>query len=524
MEPYYNNNYGGYPFGYPPQQYGYNNSMNNPVIGTGTGTNELVSSPFSPFMNIPKMPDLPKSQLEEVYISPDGVLHGASGEGPLEYISLERQLNMIGYQNPQPQFQQPYMNPYMNQNYGNMNTNPMNYGYQNPQPQFQQQMTQNTECANPYLQHLQNNNYQPVQQQTVQTGSTNEYVPYSNMQTQPHIQQQSGYYPPQPNGYGYYPNQQPGYNIGGYGYNGYGYQTTFDYQYSLVVAAEEYGHHLPGFDPFDCLRDVILTDEEKKLSQINTPVGYYYNGSPIYSHEQQMEHNKIYEETRENVINFWTQLSIAAHRGTGETNVDEQEIRSHFDQRMWEPAHRPITTLTPDELEMQNQYTRVYQTQTIHNMFNKMEYYYDYLDQKRAEGYAKIKASHDKILGVKEEDMNLRTYLSNAGSLYVDTITRDYRKMQHDGTIRYARSGYKNMMAKPGAGQMNRALIDEDYVPLEKRLKEQYVMSKLKPKTIRLNENGEMTILPPPKRPDPSTDEHRAMFLQNAMREYTPHD
>lgn len=518
MDQYYN--YGGYPNGYPPQPYAYNNN-----VGMMNNYGEAMASPYSPFMNppIPPMPNLPESQLENVYVSADGVVHGAT-EGPIQYTSVAKQLAGSGYMN-QPMMD-PYANPYqppappVNPYQPQMQPQagyyqqqpPMNPAYQQQQPVAPQ--PQNDAGYNPFSQYN-------VQQQQVQMNPYQPPAPPMNPY-QHQMQQQNGYYQQPPIN----PYQPQNINIGGYGYNNpYYAQNTFDYQYRMMLNNEEYGGYvIPGFDPFECLKDAVFTDEEKSLINAHTPIGYGYNGAPMYTREQQMEYNRIYEDAREKVVDFWTQLSVAAHRGSGEENIDEMEIRSHYDPTMWvQPQPKNITSYTADELELQREYTKVYQTQIVHNIYNSLPKQYEYIDRKRAEGYARIKESHDKILGIRPgDDIDLKTYLSKAGSLYVDAITRDVRRLAHDGSIKYARSHYKNMFAKPGAGPLDPAFIDEDYVPMEKRLKEEYIMSKLKPKTIQLNENGEISIKPMPTRSTRSPDEDRALFLKSAMRGQGP--
>ena len=343
------------------------------------------------------------------------------------------------------------------------------------------------------------NGYNPF----AQYGATNQQPP----------QQQFGGYMNQP---GYY--QQPFMGIP-FGYSGY-YVNSYEMQYQAFINDQLYSSHFVGFDPFDCLKDAVLTDEEKRLSAIHTPKGYNYNGAPYYDNTQITEYNKIYKKTKDAVVDFWTRLSMAAHNACGD-DITWEEVHAYYDpdERMKNNAYaNPVKNyydMSKEELEYMNKMSQVDQTAILARKFEMADYYQQMIEQKRAEGYAKIKQSHDQILGLTPENMTLKNYMDNAGLLLADIKMREQRMIMKDGTNKYNRDNYKNMVSN-GNNINNQPISifsDDSYVPLESRIKEKYLTSKAN----SLANLGGYTPSPPPF-VDPQTAANRQAFIEYSLR------
>lgn len=383
----------------------------------------------------------------------------------------------------------PFIQPYMEQQNTMYVTDP---GYAQPAPP-------SYTGGNPYI-----TQQQPVQNQNMQIGGFNPFL--NNQQMAP----QQPMYNPQPQPYA--PNPYYGYSP--YGASAYNYNN----QFNNVVEQSLYGNNIPTFDPFDCLRDAVLSDTEKQRAKLNTPVGYGYNGAPIYNSEQLKYQRDMEEKAKNEVVNFWIKLSKAAHHND---NVTDEEIENHYNPKMNMEAQQPrYTSMTTEELMYEQEKAQVDNTAVIHQMFERADYVNACLAQQVSEGYRKIKESHDRILGIDKENMNLKNYLANAGALYVDAISRQQKNMAKDGTLRYSRSAYGSMFSNnnasaPTASDYEAAFANDEYIPLEARIKEKYVKAKSK---MMILPDGSLAPNTPPPSVDPEIQEARDNFLKEAMK------
>ncbi len=356
---------------------------------------------------------------------------------------------------------------------------------------------------------------QPVQQQA----AFNPYASYPIPQTQ------------QPQGYGYdpfaYMMNPPGgmmpYGGYGYGYNGMnpylGYQQNM--QYNAALNGLLYNENIPGDDVFDALKDVILSDREKSQSFMNTPIAYGYNGAPLFSNEQLIAQKQEQERLMEMSIQFCSRLSAAAHTATDDKPMTMEEARQFYDPKLQKGANpyqqQPnYNQMTRDQIEWANQENVVTSTNIFMVQFDNVEYFENLRWQRIGEGYAKIKESHDKLLGINEGD-GLKEYLANAGLLYADALSREARLMQKDGTLKYRKGTYTNALAKANPDAVNQMPIsmftNDDYIPLEQRIKERYIAAKSR---LIPNRDGTFSPSTPPPPVSKEVAEAREAFLIKA--------
>lgn len=468
---YYNGATGEYPYGYSPQM---NNVYQNNNMVPQQRMDELYNSPYSPFIRPEQYQQQPQYQ--------QPMNQNCGYKQPVQYYFPQ---NYQPQPAPVPQYQQP------------------------PQPQYQPQ----TQMPQPYAQ----------QQQDMGNGLYSGYQPQPTPQPQPVMNQ--GY------GYGY---QQPYYSQAQFNPNcGYSYQEqqsaysammkiNTEYEYIIKDCAYQYATlvQIPGFDPFDGIREAVLTDEEKEFRKMSTIQHYDFYGRPTYSPEQQSYLQKAQwqaqQENINNQVNLYMRLSETAHRLNGE-EFDEEKIREFYDprirqekmQKAYAEEQKKIREyqFSPEGMEQMQQQARYSETLAVANAINNMERARPIIADMAMKGYQKIKESHDAALGfthIPPEERHLRDYLDHAGALYVEAIGRAYALKKHDKNTYYARSKYKEQFGPAGSYPggptdpwMNQ-FADDDYVMYDDRKKEAMVEQLLgKPKYIQLGADGTINVTCP---------------------------
>lgn len=464
--------YGGYPNGYPPQNYN-NNQWQQPVY------QQAYDSQYSPFINPTTM--VPPQQ--PVYQQ----MPGPGYPSPQNISPAQQQLSGSPYAvNGQPMPQVTGFNPYEGY-YVQPSMNP-NLPMQPPPPPY---------APNPFV--------------------------YSNgnpaLAGGP-IQYPQGYgYNGYTSSYGANPALSGGFNQYSYGYTDP--WKVHDQQFNTMLNEISYGGAVPDFDPFIALRDVILTDDEREISMSRRPLGYGYNGVPLYSNEQIEYQRRYEEESRTFVTNFWISLAKAAHTGSGD-NITSEEV-----EKIYRYNPQPVNVvpqymeMNRDQMEFAQRLAKVDEMQSLAKCFAQYDQIQTMLGQRIEEGCKKIKESHDKILGFEPgQEVSLKDYMSNAGLLYVDAMVRETNQLRKDGTLRYTSDRYKGLIYG-GNGPIQKtydtALNNDDYVPLESRIKEQYVRAKTKVNIIR-NQDGSLSVGTKPPSVDPEIQMARDSFIEAATR------
>lgn len=371
-----------------------------------------------------------------------------------------------------------------------------------------------------YVQQQQAQGYvaQPIQQPQQNSGGFNPYQDYGIQPRQPQTQVYSS-------DFGYYMNPPGAYQTNTYGYGGYsyGYNGSNPYlqyqqqaQYNSALSEQLYSESISVFDPMEYLVNVILTSEEQQLSRMNTPSGYGYNGTPWFTNEQIAMQNAEKQKQMELSIQFCARLSKIAHAATGQP-ITDKDARALYDPKMHvNPYQQSVHQMTQDDIYLLNEENMVKATEISFMQSLSYEYNEQLRLQKVAEGYAKIKESHDRVLGLKEGEKDLKNYLANAGVLYVDAIARESKYMRKDGTLKYQKGSYVNALLKANPQAANQLPIsmftNDDYIPIEQRIKERYIAAKSK---LIPNRDGSWSPPPPPP-VSKEVEEQRNAFLRAA--------
>lgn len=510
MNDFMNKPYGGYPNGYSSQNMQLENNMYH--LGDGAYMNmnyvpqEALNSPYSPFIEIEQADayrikpgvHYPDGPLKDV-INPDGSVNYGYVEQPSQqntYYQVNQSTGQVYGQNQTSPQQQGGFNPYAelppSPYYQTYPQNPA-YGYPQPAPEPQGYFKA-------YPQNIPN-----FKISAGSGGMYNNAQPQMNTNPYLQFQQQSGY-----------GNQANIYGFGGYGYNNGQYQRNMNLAYQEMIYENLYSFDIPGIDPIESLRGT-LTPEERRLAELHTPAGYAYNGSPYYNKEQQIAYNEAMAKAKEIVIDFNAKLMRAAYNGSG-TPINKEDARHLVDPDYLAsqlPQPKSYQNMTEKELQWADRMQKVEYTWTLANKFAAAEAFEPIRKQKMAEGYAKIKESHDKIIGLTPETMDLKNYMANAGLLLVDAVTREQKRLMKDGRNKYDRNHYQSLLPRNNFDSRPLSMFtDDDYIPIERRIKDNYIRSKIK---MMHNPDGTISPTPPPS-VDPETEKSRQDFLNSALR------
>lgn len=352
-----------------------------------------------------------------------------------------------------------------------------------------------------------------IPQSMQQNGYYNPYIQYN---TAPPLQQNMMH------------NTAPGYNMNpalAYmqtGYNPY-YNNPWNNQYyqqqqiEMEIEAEMYGNACSTVDPFECVRDSILTEEEKERRRKNINQYQYYNyygnlqnGNP---YDRNQIRNEEFEKARQFYIDFFTTLSMMAHNYCGD-KVDEEELRRRYDPVKQAPQQDNYYSLTPEQKEVYQDYQVVERAALIPLKVMQYDMREAQLNERRALAYKKIKESHDKLLGIKEgEKITLEKYLANAGVLVSEAMMYEQRQRDKDASRKYSNSAFRQVISNTCGQSLPVTDCNDEFIPLEQRLKERYKSQK---QSFIRALDGSLTPTVPP--PDSPYDEQRNQFVQSLMK------
>lgn len=323
-------------------------------------------------------------------------------------------------------------------------------------------------------------NNQPTQQNTTQPG----YNPFFGYNPQPNPMQPNynpGYQNPY-NNQNYYLNP-PMVNSNGYtyqnpytyfygGYSMYGSGASFMNNLQAQLDAELWAQNISDrsdFD-FDDFSKIVFTDREleqmEKKRQAYNGVDYY--GRPIYNNEylmdQQKEYNDAVQDARKQYTDLYTLLAKGVTFYTTGKDMTDEEIQEY--QASIDPLHGSNTFIknqqdlmvamnnnqpvqgvmvggqqalygnsVPQKKEMTEDDKRVAKLTEAGAYWQHWSQAFDMaqnmMNQKFRETCKRIRASHDRLLGIPEgvdrNSVKLDFYLNHASNLYIDSIMSEQR-------------------------------------------------------------------------------------------------
>lgn len=470
----FNQNFGGYPYGYPPIM----PVPTNPI-------QQAYSNPYSPFIDASQVQS---SQEERPYVPQMTPEMAARMSGvPYQINPQNREVELVN-----PSSAQTVSTGYIQ---GGVAINPGGY---NPVTMMQSQPT-----ASPVMLP----SYNPAAAQS---------NPYCAFQQNPAFQGKELYKPSslQPNAQ--YMTPYMTYNYQGYAQNSYD-QALQDLMYEETDS---------GFDVMGMLEHIVLTDAEREKidHRRNYVVSYDYYGRPIYqnSYQESMRKQNEFEEARRKYQEHFTMLSKIAHAYSGE-EIDEESAMKHFDP-VPKPQVRPHTNndmiyvnpATATQVEMNHYYRdyRFYETQKLAMQLDYIEANKASRENMRNYYFSQIKESHDKLLGIEPgQHYDLKTYLDNGYKIGVQMAIRKSKSANRNGTTKYSRNGFRASLSQRSRATVPITSKDDDYVSIEDMIKNIYDRNKVQNNILQM-ENGQTSYTTIPSNVSPAESAAHNAFMK----------
>ena len=233
-------------------------------------------------------------------------------------------------------------------------------------------------------------------------------------------------------------------------------------------------------------------EEQKKNPKIT---GFDYFGNPIYADSFQSSYGRStraqqeFEKAKENYVDIQVRLSKIYHAYVGDSDkVDWDAKRKQLDpwyQQEQMMKNRPMdkyerlmrknpAELTPDEIEWLKQDRLVKECIEITEYFDMMEQYRKWKDEQYLINMARVKESHDAVLGLKPgQKCDWPTFADNGWKL-LSAIETGRSNMQNKGKNLYSTLEYRKGLAKATGEPVPIDNTDDEYVPIWESVKKRY--------------------------------------------------
>ena len=232
-------------------------------------------------------------------------------------------------------------------------------------------------------------------------------------------------------------------------------------------------------------------EEQKKNPAIT---GFDYFGNPIYANSfnlpygQSTKAQQEFEKAKENYVDIQVRLSKIYHAYVGDSDkVDWDAKRKQLDpwyQHEQMMKNRPMdkyerlmrknpAELTPEETEWLKQDRLVKECMEITEYFDMMEQYRKWKDEQYLINMARVKESHDAVLGLKPgQKCDWPTFADNGWKLLSAIETG--KRPKRDGTKFYSRYEYRKALSKSTGNAIPIDNTDDEYVPICDSVKGMY--------------------------------------------------
>lgn len=236
-------------------------------------------------------------------------------------------------------------------------------------------------------------------------------------------------------------------------------------------------------DVREVLRETMLPEElRKKIRREPQIIGMDYYGRPIYNnyspYQLHLQRQQEFEKSRRAFQEYFVMLSKMAHAYHNE-EIDEQAAMEFYDPvRLLglnkDYDQQKIHNFYNSTGEERKEYERKLKYQQTSDLIQRSQRYekeQEFIAQKKQEAFAKIKETHDKLLGIKPEEKGLTAFLENGYKLLMDAEMKKIKSAYRNGTKKYSINNYR-----AGLSQINNVPVpitskDDEYVSIESRLK-----------------------------------------------------
>jgi len=320
-------------------------------------------------------------------------------------------------------------------------------------------------------------------------------------------------------------------------------RAAYDQYYNNQLNNDLYGN-VGEFDVEELFRQAILTEGELLRRRANTPIGYYDNGVYRYDEEARAKYKEYMDDQYRKQVDLNIRISKACHKDDG---VTDEQIRMMYDpiyRNSQTKTNMPITCvgendMIPDELAAKlktpiidkdptiGQYNRMMQQcneynafASIHNRFMQ-EIVADYgRDIRKLEAFAKIKESHNKLLGLKpgESVTGWDDFAARSGPLCVEVAKYKSKRYLNKRIRKFDKDNY---CTRVDIKTSIDALCNDDVIPFEFKLKNKNgkILNEVMQGFIFTKEDGVIPMMTPPPGADQSmSPEARAKMELERIR------
>ena len=285
----------------------------------------------------------------------------------------------------------------------------------------------------------------------------------------------------------------------------------------------------------DGFRTVIFSEEEidKYRKSVNAQqiIGYDYYGRPIYSnnsffynnyYEENKRRQEELEKARQDIIRLGVDFSRAVHSYYGE-NFNQDQATAFYDPYRQNMPN--FEKLSKEEIEYQNKARDYYRLDGITYYIDAYNKQQEMINQEKARCFNMIKESHDRLLGIEpDKEYTLNDFLKNGYKLMVNIAKQKLVNQMRNGQNKYNSVAYRQGMA--AATNMPIPMpstIDDEYIPIEEKLKNMYTRNKIAALTNMIQlPDGTFTHMPPP--PELVEENKRKDRFMNAVNEMAEKD
>jgi hypothetical protein len=252
-----------------------------------------------------------------------------------------------------------------------------------------------------------------------------------------------------------------------------------------------------GIDIKSDLANMIFSDEElQKRDEHNKSrmiVGFDMLNQPIYSDDtyyygRYRNNGNIqtdFENAVNNYVNYYMMCSDICHGYFGDQDkVDKEKLRKRFNpfpqrqQQQMNPnigSVAQLYSMTPEQREEYIKEQRIAECWRLEQTFNQREAMQGYVDNQRAIAFGKIRASHDRMLGFEPgQGYSLSEYLDNGYALNIAIAKENMKKIKFNAQNKFNPTTFDQRITKDYGKQLPKFLIDDDYLPIEEKIRQRY--------------------------------------------------
>lgn len=264
-------------------------------------------------------------------------------------------------------------------------------------------------------------------------------------------------------------------------YGNYNRALCINYQNQANLALEDYLYHEETVGDSRLIADTLLKDKPQGVT--GYIMGYDYYGNPIYSNAQyayevNKQRQEAYEKSKQDYQMFYTNLAKIRAVYNHE-DFDEQAAMEYFDPDRNKKQNQPTVfnyyTATPEEREEYNAQMEQASVDAFANSIRQDEAMLPYRIAQRDAMFAKIKESHDRLLGIEPgQSCSLQQFLDNAYKLNAANAAREIKAKLKTGYDKYSTNSFRQALARETHSQIPIQSKDDEYVPIETMLKNIY--------------------------------------------------